>query len=577
MTGIEEKLSLDKQEYLLDRSGVDEISAKMEEWLKKIGVSRHNIIRLRLTMEELLLRVCERYGGSKKVELIIGKRVTTPMLFIRYEGESYDPTMTEPAEENLKEDGRKVSGEADTESGENAAGGRTASVSSQDDSVFDSQDAWTKMILSRLGMTPEWTYRNGVNEICLRATGRTVRSETKLAIAAVLAVLCGLAGGLFPAVFTGTAVEFVLQPVSGLFINALNTFIGMMIFLTVVTAISSVGTISDFSKMGKSVVGNMMRNNVLTTGICMALMRPFFHFGTGTVQGGGSPVKDILNIILSIIPSDPVSPFQRGDMRQIVFMAVLTGCALLVLETKTASIRNLLEQLNTLVCQVIQGICRLLPVYIFASLVSMLWLNGAGIFVWLWKPLVIYLLMAALMLIAKTALVSLKLHIKPQVLLSREKKSMLIGLTTASSSAALGAILDINENKLGISEKMSRFSSSIGCLFVTSTHGVIFAVILYYLAEHYGMAVDLTWFVTMWIMCVLFSMAIPPVSGGMLVVTGMLMTQLNIPHDGLAVAGLLSMVLDFVGTMIRIGVMHQEILLRAAHLNMWDRSVLKDS
>ncbi len=88
------------------------------------------------------------------------------------------------------------------------------------------------------------------------------------------------------------------------------------------------------------------------------------------------------------------------------------------------------------------------------------------------------------------------------------------------------------------------------------------------------MPVNIGWFVTGWIMCSVFSMTIPPVSGGILVVTGVLMTQLNIPGDGLIVAGLLGMILDFVGTGFRIGLIHFELLLRADHLGMWNRSVL---
>lgn len=134
--------------------------------------------------------------------------------------------------------------------------------------------------------------------------------------------------------------------------------------------------------------------------------------------------------------------------------------------------------------------------------------------------------------------------------------------------------LDINEKELGISKKLSRFATSLLSLFATTSHGTIFAVTVYYLAEHYNMPVNIGWFVTGWIMCSVFSMTIPPVSGGILVVTGVLMTQLNIPGDGLIVAGLLGMILDFVGTGFRIGLIHFELLLRADHLGMWNRSVL---
>ena len=167
-----------------------------------------------------------------------------------------------------------------------------------------------------------------------------------------------------------------------------------------------------------------------------------------------------------------------------------------------------------------------------------------------------------------------RLHINPIRVLGKIKSSMIIGFTTCSTAAAFSTILDINEKELGISEKLSRFATSILSLFEATTHGAIFAVIICYLAEYYGMPVNIGWLVTGWIMCAIFSMTLPPVSGGTLVVTGVLMTQLNIPGQGLVVAGLLSMILDFVGTGLRIGLIHFELLLRADHLKMWDRSVL---
>lgn len=65
--------------------------------------------------------------------------------------------------------------------------------------------------------------------------------------------------------------------------------------------------------------------------------------------------------------------------------------------------------------------------------------------------------------------------------------------------------------------------TSFANLLIRSVVGVSFVVIVYYMAEYYYVPVNIGWFITAWVMCSVLSIAAPPVSGGMLVVTGMLM------------------------------------------------------
>ena len=55
------ELKRDEERIVLDRSGVDTISDKIVEKLKKYGVGKQDIIRVRLTIEEQPLKVSEHY------------------------------------------------------------------------------------------------------------------------------------------------------------------------------------------------------------------------------------------------------------------------------------------------------------------------------------------------------------------------------------------------------------------------------------------------------------------------------------------------------------------------------------
>ena len=523
-----------EQDYLLDRASVDDISAKIDEYLEQAKLKHENSLNMRLTMEGLLLMICEHYERGPEGKLFIGKRFGSIHIRFRYKGERFDPTPSETAAE----------------------------------------DEWMQIMLSNLGSAPTWSYRNGVNEISLRRRHQTISSELLLVIAVVLAALLGMAGNTLPGSVKQFLTDCMLNPISDVFMNVLNTFVGIMIFLSVVTGICSIGNISSFNKMGKYVISRFIGLTFLGTGIGVICMRPFFSLSGGEPAKGESQLNAVIDLIVSIVPSNPITPFTDGNMMQIIFMAVLIGCTLLVLKNTADGIKKTANQLGAVTMQIVQWICSFLPCYIFTSLVVLFWENGIGMFTKLWQPILIYATVVILLFVLKLISVKIKLKLRLTDLISHMKGTMLIGLTTASSAAAFGAVLTVNEKKLGISQKLSQFGTPLSNLLYVPADGVLFAVILYYLSEYYGVPVNIGWLFTAWLMCSLLAMTIPPVPGGPLVIIGMLIMQLNIPHEGLAVAGILSLILDFPSTSIGIGMRHLELLLQASRLQLWRRDTI---
>ena len=518
------------EEILLDRSGVDYISGLIQRWLNECRVSKRDNLRVQFAMEDQLLNICEHFEEKAKCTFVAGKRFGVPYIFIQYEGERFDPSSDFELSERL---------------------------------------------LANLGLTPQWSYQNGVNTLYLRAPRKPLKSEFFLLIAVVSAVLIGLLKFVLPQDALSAVSSVALTPVSDAFMNVLNTFIRLMIFFSVIMGICSADSLKDFRTMGRTVIGRLVSRSVLGTGLCVVLLCliPVFHFsigaGSGTLQ-----IDDLVSLLFSAFPKDPFTPFIEGNMLQIVFMAVLIGCVLLVLGNKVSEINIAVEKLTDLFMQVIEGVCKLLPVYIFVSLVTLIWSNDAEIFVNLWKPIVVCIVFCFALMIGKIGFSAARLRINPIRLFSKMKKTVLIGLLTASASTALSEMIDINEKKLGISERLNRFSLPLANLLCASTCGAAFVIILCYMAEYHSVSVNIGWFINLWILCSVMSMATPPVSGGMLAILGILMTQLGIPSSGLAVAALLGIVTDFIATSSRIGIIHCEILLQANKLNMLDRNKL---
>ena len=115
------------REYLLNADGLDQIAAVLQEVLSDQGLERREALRIRLTMEELLLRVMEAQGEDPvTVTLSMKKRFGTQTILLRYGGPSFDPTGA--GEENN----------------------------------------WGDRLLQSLGLDPVWRWQGGENRVQLQ-------------------------------------------------------------------------------------------------------------------------------------------------------------------------------------------------------------------------------------------------------------------------------------------------------------------------------------------------------------------------------------------------------------------------
>jgi ATP-binding cassette subfamily B protein len=76
-------------------------------------------------------------------------------------------------------------------------------------------------------------------------------------------------------------------------------------------------------------------------------------------------------------------------------------------------------------------------------------------------------------------------------------------------------------------------------------------------------------------MLLAFATVMAFVTGGTMACVGILIKQLGLPGEVMAIAGLLSLVLDFIATGFSLGLRHLELLLQADRLDMLDHEVLK--
>ena len=522
-------------EIKLDARGVDQVSELVQERMKIRKVQDRGILRTRLLIESILLDLSNHYNGEKKVKIIMRQRLGIKSITICYDGEEFNPLQSE-----------------------------------------NGTDETAEKFISDLAMKPTWKYKEGVNEIYVKIPGNSVRNEIKFLIAVLFAVILGIVGSQLPAGVIDTTVEYVLDPVSSLFMKVLKSLSGLLIFFSIITGVCGIGSLSEFSKIGRYLIGRYVLFTFLCTGFCIMAVLPLHNLAFGSGQGEIHG-KELYQMILDIVPGDPITPFLECNLLQIQFLAILISIAILALLRESSELHAVFVQVKNVLMYVISLLCRFLPIYIAASLTTLFWTNGMGVIRQIWKPLLFVVIFLHLMMIIKVLAVSIRCKVSPILLLKKSAETYLIGLSTSSTMAALGTALDANERRFGVPKNLSDFGVPVGNTIARHMAGGGTAILMIFMAEYSGVNISVGWLVSLWIYVSIMSFAMPPIAGGVLVCFGLMMAQFGIPSENIGLVAPLTLFSDFVMTCTYLVDEHMEMVLQARHWGTLNEKILRDS
>lgn len=173
-----------------------------------------------------------------------------------------------------------------------------------------------------------------------------------------------------------------MEPFGTQFIKLIRVFVGPIVFLTVVVGITHTGSLGKLGRVGLKSIAyfELMSTFALAIGWIMAsLVKPGAHMNANLADLNKNDqlsafmhVSDNLTFVKfleEIIPNSVVGPFASGDMLQILFLAILFGIALLLIDDKyTKGVSNFLKGILESLFQIIKIIMYVSPIGVFGAM-----------------------------------------------------------------------------------------------------------------------------------------------------------------------------------------------------------------
>ncbi len=391
------------------------------------------------------------------------------------------------------------------------------------------------------------------------SNGKKLTLTAKILIGMALGILLGIVLNLMgnEGAIRTWGSDGVLHVVGTLFLRSLQLMVVPLVFVSLVCGTAAMEDVRKLGRVGGKIMGLYLVTTTvaITLAIGIALMvKPgsglTFEMEEEFQAPNAPPITDVL---MQIIPRNPIDALAEGNMLQIIVFAMLFGLVLTMSGEAGKTILKLFEALNEVVMRLVLLIIQLAPYGVFALLARTFADEGFSAIL----PLGKYFLTVAFILVLHAVLtysVFLKFigNINPLQFFKKVRTAQIFAFTTSSSNATIPVTLETVEEELGVDNSISSFTVPLGATINMDGTAIMQGVATIFIAQTMTTDLSITQMLTVILMATLASIGTAGVPSAGLIMLTAILTQVGLPVVAIPILLGIDRLLDMLRTSVNI-------------------------
>ena len=357
------------------------------------------------------------------------------------------------------------------------------------------------------------------------------------------------------------ALNGVIDAGGKIFITLLKMLVVPLVFVSLVCGAASLGDTGSVGRLGGKTIGLYL----LTTAIAVS-MAMLIALTTDPGLGGESAnqaqsstafepktAPSVKDTFINVVPGNPIAAMADGKMLQVILFALLFGLALSRAGTSGQKLRAFFVDLNEVMMRLITMIIVLTPIGVFCLMTQL----GATLGLAEIAKVAMYFATIVIALLAHAALVYPLLlksftGLSPLAFLAKMREPLLVAFSTSSSGATLPVTLRTVEHKLGVPNNVASFAVPLGATINMDGTAIMQGVATIFIAQFYGIDLGLTALLTVVLTATLASIGTAAVPGVGLITLTLVLDQVGLPVEGIALIIGVDRLLDMLRTAVNV-------------------------
>ena len=358
----------------------------------------------------------------------------------------------------------------------------------------------------------------------------------------IIGMLAGIAVGLIFMKVGGTFTTDYLKPFGTIYINLLKFMVVPVVLFSIMSGVIS---LNDLKKVGSVGIKTFIYY-ICTTALAVVIglvvvncFKGFFPVLDSSVTSGlkyeATEAPKIMDVIVNIFPDNLLKPMVDTNMLPVIVIAIFFGAGVLAAGEKGKMIANIVDSMNEVVMKVLMMIIKLTPIGVFCLMADVVAVNGAKV-------------VGSLALVVGVAYTGYILHLVIVYSLSAKflagmspikffkgmAAAMLTAFTTTSSNATLPVNIECC-NDMGAEPEISSFVLPLGATINMDGTAIYQAVATVFIACCYGVDLTIGQMAMVVVTATLASIGTAGVSGAGMIMLSMVLLQVGLPVEGIAI------------------------------------------
>lgn len=284
-------------------------------------------------------------------------------------------------------------------------------------------------------------------------------------------VFIGMGAGVIYALILGERAMNV-APLGDMFMRLLKMVIVPLIFFSITSGVAGIGENRSLGRLGAKTFGYYFLTSMLAILIGLSLTN-IIQPGVGVdINAGGqdfdpsslSQPSSLGNILIRMIPVNPIAAAAEGDVLSVIFFSIVLGMTITVLpEKQYQSMHELFNNFFKIMMKMTQGVILFLPLGVFGLIAKAVASTGFTLFKAVgWYMITIASGLTLHIFLVLPVVFYLFTKINPLKHYRAIASAMATAFSTSSSGATLPVTMDCIENRAGVSNKVTSFVLPLG-------------------------------------------------------------------------------------------------------------------
>ncbi|MEH0664403.1 dicarboxylate/amino acid:cation symporter [Vibrio scophthalmi] len=358
--------------------------------------------------------------------------------------------------------------------------------------------------------------------------------------------------------FVDTYIVNGLFEVGGqIFVASLKMLVVPLVFVSLVCGTSSLKDLSTLGRMGGKTLGFY----IVTTAVAITLaltMGNLFQPGAGADLTAASSFQSaeapsLGQVIINMFPTNPISAMAEGKTLQVIVFAVLFGVAISAAGKPGERIAAFFSDLNEVIMKLVAILMNLAPFGVFFLMAKLFTGLGLSAIINLAEY---FLVLAGTLILHGLVTYSVMLKgftgLSPITFLKKMEDAVMFAFSTASSNATIPVTMETVKNRMGVENRVSSFTVPLGATVNMDGTAIMQGVATAFIAQAFNIDLTMGDYLMVIMTATLASIGTAGVPGVGLVMLAMVLNQVGLPLEGIALIMGVDRLLDMIRTAVNI-------------------------